>query len=427
MGAGMSEQRTTDGAEPDEVAPDIAAALALIHRLVAACPQRQACSESERRAHRLVAAELEALGLATEWSEFRFSKDLYSVLALHFGVGTLGSLLSGRAPLLASALHLLSAGSYWADATHRAELLRRLRPTGRSQNLLATLPASAPLQLRIVIPAHIDAAPTGWLFHPEVVRRLSRAPAPEWLSILDRPLALVTYSQLALAGLDGLQWISGRAVKGTGWLRLGLTLPGLIATLVTAEVAHRGKVVPGANDDLSGVAAALALAGRLQGKLPSSVEIVIAITGAEEAGLGGARALAASGRWDPACTVVLGLDTLCGGQLRYLQEGELTPVPVSPWLEQLLHDCIAREPRFAGIRRFSVPAGHTDVYAFLRRGFDGVCLSSIDPELGSARHYHLPSDTPEHLEPSELELAVDFAERVVWTIVEERVSRGAKA
>jgi hypothetical protein len=403
--------------------------MALIERMVADCPRRQACSASERRAQQIVAAEFERLDLATEWREFRFSRDLYSVLALHFGVGTLGSLVARRAPLAGLALHLLAGGSYWADSTHRGQLLRRLRPAGRSQNLLATIAATAPIELRVVVAAHVDAALTGLMFRPEVVRRLHETPTPRWAAALDRPLAAVTHSQLLLAGLDAVQWLAGRPLRGTGWLRLALSLPGLLGLLLTTEIVHRDEVVPGASDDLSGVAAAVMLAQRLRGRLPPSVEMVFAITGAEEAGLGGARALAASGRWDPACTVVLGLDTLSGGELKYFEEGEIAPVPVPPWLEALVEKCAAAEPRFATIERFTVPVGHTDVFAFRRRGFDGLCLGAVDPSLGAPRNYHLPSDGPAELDPGELGLAIDFAEQLLLAIVEHRLagraSRGA--
>lgn len=407
--------------EQQAVPLDVAEGLRLVENILTVCPDRRACSDAERRAQRLVAERFEELGLQTEWCDFRFSTDLYSVLALHFAVGSLGSLLGRRAPGLASALHLLAGGSYWADSTHRGELLRRLRPRGQSQNLLASVPARTPLRLRIVVAAHIDAAPTGLMFRPEILRLLRQAPLPTAGSWLDRPLSLVTYSQLALAALDGVEWLSGRPAKGSRWLRLGMSLPGLLAAIATAEVARHAEVVPGASDDLTGVAAAVVLAERLQGRLPPSVELVLAITGAEEAGLGGARALACAGRWDPACTVVLGLDTLCGGELRYFEEGEIEAVAVPGWLERVIARCGGVEGGPGEVRPYAVPVGHTDVYAFRRRGFDGVCLGAVDSSLGAPRHYHLPTDTLANLDPGELSGAVAFAERLVWAIVDERL------
>lgn len=368
----------------------------------------------------MVRRQLEEVGLHTEWAGFRFNDDLYSVLALHFGLGTLGSLLARRAPWAGALLHLTAGGSYWADSTHRHSLLRRLRPQRWSQNLLATIPARGELRLRIVLPAHIDAALTGLLFEPRFTGLL-KGDAPPWAAgLLERPLAAVTHSQLALAGLAALRGLRGRPLPAEGVLRLLLSAPALATFALTADVVRRDQVVPGANDDLTGVAGSIALARRLVGRLPPGVEVVLAITGAEEAGLGGARALAASGRWAPERTVVLGLDGLSGGALRYFEEGEIERVAVPSWLEQLLGELASSEARFAGVSRFTIPVGATDVYAFRRRGFDGVCLGCVDSELGSPRHYHLPTDTPDRLDMDEFADAVDFAEALIWRIIERR-------
>ena len=147
---------------------------------------------------------------------------------------------------------------------------------------------------------------------------------------------------------------------------------------------------------------------------------MFAITGAEEVGLAGARALADAGCWEPHNTVILGLDGLSNGGLRYFVEGEVERVAVPPWLEQVIGEVARSEERFQQVTPFPIPVGGTDVYAFLRRGFDGVCLGCVDPALGTPRHYHQPSDTPAHLDMGELMNAVDFSERLIERIIDRR-------
>lgn len=392
----------------------------LIERIAEDCPRRQAGSADEQRAQELVRRELEPLGLATELVPFACNDSLYEVLALHFGLGAVGSLLGRRAPLLAALLHLSAAGSYWADSTRRAYLLRRLLPQVRSQNLLAVLPARGEPRLRIVVPAHVDAAFTGLFFRLAAVLGLGRARRPGPRRLVERPLALATYAELglgvlALARALGASRVRSRLLEGA------LALPGLTAFLSTLEIAVRNEVVPGANDDLSGVAGAVLLGRRLAASRPDGVEIVLAITGAEEAGAAGAEALARAGRWPCESTVVVGLDGLCGGELCYFEEGELAPTPVPAWLREVLLDATRSDPRFAGVGPYHIPVGFTDVYVFRRCGYDGVCLGCVEPGLGAPRHYHMPSDTPDRLDFAALVRAVDFAEQLVLGIARRRL------
>jgi len=389
----------------------------LIAGITARCPRRQTGSQDELEAQLLIRQELEQLGLTAELDSFRFSRSLYQVLALHFGLATAGSVIARRSPLGGALLHAGAGLSYWADSTRRAYTLRRLLPMATSHNLTATLPAEGSLRLRLVLPAHIDAAFTGRLFRPGPVHRwLSAAGGPRWLRSLRRPLALITYGQLGLAGLDLVHLIRGKRLPGSALAELMLAAPALVGLLLTLEAVVRNEVVPGANDDLSGVAGLLLLARRLLVRRPPHVEIVLAVTGAEESGTGGAEALARSGRWDRERTVILGLDGLAGGELRFFEEGEVEQIPVPEWLAQAVQAVAAREPRFNGVSKLVIPAGCTDVYAFRRLGYDGVCLGCIDPATGLPGEYHLPSDTADNLDLDQLIASVDFAEQLIWEI-----------
>lgn len=403
-------------------------AVHVVERLIRACPERLAASEDERRAHLLVQHELlQALGLDGEIEPFRFTRSLYANLALHFGLGTAGTVVSGVAPLAGAGLHLLAGTSYLLDSSRRAYLLRRLLPEGESQNLVVTIPARAERRLRLVLLAHVDAAFTGWVFDPRLVRASAGRSLPGPLGeLLSRPVAAATYAQFVLAGLDLVRAFLGPLAWPLRPLEILLTLPALLTFVLNLQVVLRNQAVPGANDDLSGVAGLLLLARRFLAARPEHVELVLAATGAEEPGTGGARALARSraGRWHTADTVVLGLDGLSGGELRYFVEGEVVRVPLAPWLERCLQRTSASQPRFAGVRGYPLPVGSTDALPFVARGYDGVTLGCVDPELGSPRHYHLPSDTADNLDPAAIELAVDYAEQLVWTIAR---ARGATA
>lgn len=409
---------------PQSIADESAYIRDLIERVVDECPRRQPTSEDERRAATIVQDAFARLGLES-WSEgFEFNDNLYANIALHFGLGSLGTAISGVAPHLALPLHLLAGLSYRLDSTRRAYLLRRMLGFKPSQNVLAVLPAEGEPKLRIVLNAHLDAAFTGLVFNPRVVDALSGDERANPLPFLDRPLALATNTQFALAGFDLLRMVFGPLTWPLRPLEWLLGTPGLVAFLATAEVCLRNQIVPGANDDLTGVAALPVLALRLAAVKPPEVELVFAATGCEEASMGGADALVKAKRdqWPPQNTVGLSLEMLGNGELVFLQgEGEVVQTPTPAWLIEAVHKVVASEPRFAGVKGFEPPVGGSDAAAFLANGYDAICLCCLDRRLGTAAHYHLPDDTLEHVDLDKVMHAVDFAEKLVHTIIEMRL------
>lgn len=397
----------------------------LIRRLSERHPPRRAGSEAELEAQQIVAGRFASLGLSTRFEPFEFNDDLYAVLALHFGTGLLGTAVAGRYPRTGSALHGLAALSYWLDSTKRAELLRRVFPYRRSQNLLAVLPARGRPRLRIVHLAHIDAALTGLLFAPQFLQRFSHkgteAPYPS------RSLAVATHAEMAGAVSSALRAAAGAGAGG--WTRfaraleLVLGVPAALAFLLNAEVSLRGETVPGAADDLSGVAASLLLAHRFAAERHPEVELVYVVTGAEEAGTGGARRLLAAHRheWDPSTTVVVGLDGMTNGELFWTAEGEMAPKPVAGWLEDCLSHVARSDERFGQVRRYRIPVGSTDAAPFLYAGYDATTLTCVELSRGAPLGYHHPSDTADNLDLDQLMRSVDFAEAAVRRICEVRL------
>lgn len=395
----------------------------LVARIVRECPRRQPTSADERRAHEIMRAEFDAAGLQTRLHEFRFNDNIHQNLALHFGLGTLGTVVSPLAPMTAFALHAGSAASFWADSSRRGYFLRRLFPFKSSRNVLGVVPARAEPALRLVFLAHVDAAFTGLVFHPWLLERTHGEP-PAALRFLKRPTELAVKAQAALAAIDLLRATLGPWTWPLLPLETLLTLPSALMTLANVDILARNTVVPGANDDLSGVVALPLLAQRLAADKHPDAELVFVATGCEEASLGGADALARDmkGIWDPARTVVLALDQLSLGDLMYMRaEGEVTRIEAPLSLTTLADEIAASEPRFREVVPFESPVGGTDAGAFLAHGYDAMALVCIDPKLGAPKHYHRPEDSPENLDPDKIVFCLDFTEKLVRTLVERRL------
>lgn len=385
-----------------------------ITALEALGPRRLTGTPTEKAAQESIGRELEALGYRLEWRSYRFSQSLYANLMLHFGLAALATGVGLSSPWVGALLHGLVAISYALESNRRALLLRSLFPSITSQNLLATRPARSTRRRRLVLIAHADAAYTGLLFNPALIKVATKQP-PKGLGWFKKQLGLATVSVALLAVLEAL---AGAGVwSAPTWLRGVITVPSTLTFLLNLDVVLRNQVVPGAADNLTGCSACVELAHRLEGQLPDDVELVIVISGSEEAGTGGALRLAQqvmqTKAWTPADTVVLGLDTLANGTLRVLEEGELWPLPIDPRLLEAVAAENAARPGRPPVTTYVVPTGATDALPFLVRGFPSVSLTCIDPEIGAPRHYHRPSDTWTNLDPAELEGSIDFAEGLI--------------
>ena len=198
----------------------------------------------------------------------------------------------------------------------------------------------------------------------------------------------------SMAGRLVAVWVIGAAVAGLAALalaRLGGTVSvpaagmGAAMAVLAGALAGRGRlrgVTPGARDNGTGVAAALAAAEALDDPATG-----ILITGAEEFGLVGARVFAAHGGAGLRETVIVNLDTID-------QEGELAVVS---------HDArgtaLARReaPRLAAAglppRLRRLPVGIlTDSLPFARAGIPAVTIGRLT--WRTLRTIHTPQDTP---------------------------------
>jgi hypothetical protein len=361
---------------------------------------------------------LQQLGGRAQWQRFRFNRSLYAVIALHFGLAALATALLVVNPLLAAAMHGLLALSYVADSQRWAYLLRRLFPFHSSQNLVVTFAPRERVHQRVVVIAHADAAPTGWLFHPRLAG-LGGVAYPWFLRFLSKPLLLGVLALAATTVMEIDMVLMERLWPRFPLLYVVCNLYFAVVAILNIQIAWQRKIVLGANDNLSGCAALPALAERLLAEPCDDVEYVFVVTGCEEAGTGGALALAQQQRgvWDAANTDVLVLDSLSGGQLSLFQEGELIARSIPTRLLHAARRVTEQDVRFADVAPFAIPAGATDAWAFLACGYRALGIGCIDAATGTPRHYHLPADSPENLDFEQLHASIDFAEQMIRQLI----------
>lgn len=418
----MAKRSAKPKAKKDRAA-DAARVDHMIRAILEAYPHRPSASEGERGAQRMAADWLREHGLEPHFEAFSFNRSLYQNLLLHFGTASLATVLGRRQPLMAALLHGIAAGSYVADNARWGFLLRRLLPWHAARNLVATASSEGEPTLRIVLVAHADAAYTGTIFREDVIRGATHGTLAQLLPFTKRSMMLATLPLVALALIELVRHFSEKDLRGLRPAEFLLTLPALITAAMNAEIVLRNEVVPGASDNLTGVAGLVVLAERLMQDRPDDVELVFVVAGCEEASLGGSDALAADrqGVWSTENTVVLAVDTLSGGQLHYMRrEGELVRYSVPDDLIAALHQTAVANEAHLELAAYDPPVGGTDALPFLARGYRAAAISRVDPEIGAPRNYHRPTDTADNVNLHETLVAIDFIEALCRRLIEDR-------
>ena len=377
---------------------------------------RTPCSPGEREAAEWLAARLRAVpgvevALEDEpsWGIFPPTSTLVGLIGMAGAVSALR-----RRRTVAVGLAALCAGGLLDEAQNGPRVLRRLvRRRKQTVNVVARAGDPEAIETVVVI-AHHDAPQTGVLFDQTLLRRAweknpermgkAKTPLPQWWIGLAAPLGTL------------LSVLSGRRAPARAGLALG--------TLGAAFVADvwRHATVPGANDNLSGVAALVALAEGLADEPIAGVRVLLVSCGAEETLQDGIRAFVARHRerLDPARTTFLNVDTIGSPHLIML-EGE-GPIWMERYTGPWLRDLVASTAERLGIEleRGFLARSSTDSVIPSRAGYPTATLVSIT-DWRAPSNYHLPSDIPENLDYG----TVADGTRLVREVIAELAARAA--
>jgi hypothetical protein len=349
--------------------------------------ERLPASEGERDAARWIRDEFAALGLAARIEEERAHGTYWIPLGLLSGAAALAGLAGGRT--LAAVVGALAAVALADDVSGGPQLFRRMLPRRTTCNVVAEA-GDPDAATTVVVSAHHDAARGGLVFHPGPTRWVAhRFPAFYERQETSPPVMRLVVAGPALVGLGGALGAATLRRVGTGMA--------LLTTAAMADIANR-HVVPGANDNLSSVAALLELARLLRDDPPPGVRIVLLSTGSEESFLEGMRGfLARHGDELPReRTRFVVLESLGSPELILLEgEGMLRMRDYSPALRDLIAG--AGEDTGHPVRRGLRTGLATDALLPLRAGFQTACLASCD-EYKMAANYHSRLDTAERVD-----------------------------
>jgi hypothetical protein len=422
----MSEPSDThtepDARRLDHILHEVVETLALL--------DRTPCSPGERQAAQWLAARLLSVdgvevSLEDEPSWGTFPPTATSLAA----TGLVGALLVRRGRRRTGSLLAALALASMVDEVHNGprvarRLLRRRRKTvnvvarigdqrAAEGDLARSDGGGAEAVGTVVVLAHHDAPQAGLLFDQTLVRKLyevapqviesTKTPPPQWWGVFAGPLLTIAAAATRSRAL-------GRAAIGFGAL----------ATAALGDL-WRNVTVQGANDNLSGVAALVALAELLRERPLPGVRVLLVSCGAEETLQDGIRAFMTRHRHElaPERTWFINLDTIGSPHLVGLEaEG---PIRMEEYAGPWLRDLVSERAEQIGVQleRGYRARASTDSVIPSRAGYPIATLVSIT-DWRSPANYHLASDIPANLDYGTVAEATRLVYEVIRSLAEDR-------
>ena len=386
---------------------DVAARMDVIRELCS-FEGRRAGTDAERRAANWLAERLRDTGRRADVEPTYVHPQYGLVHALHCAVGFAGSLVSIIQPAVGFALVLLAALSMYLDLNGRFYLARRLFFRRASQNVIAR-GKNSDAPARVFITAHYDSARSGSAFDPKRVARASRL--SRRLPFPVAPFRILFWSLAVLLPILGLR-MAGVDSNLVSLLQLIPTLILLIGAFLLTDI-ELSNVVPGANDNASGVATALSLAQELDANPPENLDVWILLTGAEECQMEGMRTFIRSHRKsiDRESSYFIVLDALGAGAVHYeTGEGLAVTYDLDRRLAELC-TAVADADRENGNRFNAKPwrSGFaTDALPARIAKLRATAITCLADGSLLPAHYHRPDDVPNRIDRQTLDRAHDF-------------------
>lgn len=372
----------------------------LIDKVMKTIGPRESCSEEEKRLGRMFTEEVEPCCDRVESETFTCSPTafvgFFPFLVLKYVAAVV---LFFFFPPLACVIALAAFVIIICEVVRYKELIDPVWPKRNGENVLGFIEPRNEAARRVYVSAHLDSAYEFkiWYWFKGASAAVMGAGVFVLLLLFGFSLAASIAKPVGLPS-STVYWVFG-------FILVGLTpLIGLFAFF------HTSDVVPGAMDDMAGIAVLAGLgrylkdAKQSEGFYPETTEVVLLALSSEEAGLRGAKRFATAHKDDalPACGIFL--DGIYDEEFFTVFEKELWPGAVmDPELVSIARE--AARDMGAELEVGNLPLGATDASAFALAGIPAVsiCLSETKRLVP---HYHTRLDTIDNIKPHSLAVAL---------------------
>ena len=384
----------------------------LLKRVIDEIGPRPSCSDEEKRLGRLLVEEWKPLCDRVDVETFTCSPTAFlgfirvSVLLLFAAV-----ILYWFYPLASFIMAAVSFSMVFFEYMRYREFVDFLFPRKQGENIIGAIRPKGEATRRVLVSAHMDSA-----YEFNLIYYLSNFAIPIIaIAIVGIVIAFCVSLAKTIAYFGGF-------ADATAFAALGYTMIAFTPIIGLFLFFHTYKPVPGAMDDMAGVAVVAGLgkyldeARRAGDWLPERTEVVLLATSSEEAGLRGAKRYASKHLQEMKTTPTYGLflDGIYDEKYLTVTNRELcTGAKHDPELVKMAQDTAASHNWPIAVRM--IPIGGTDAAAFSVKGIPAVCLLCQDTSK-AVPNYHTRDDTYEHIRPESLavslQLVIDMIQRI---------------
>jgi len=384
----------------------------LLKRVIDEIGPRPSCSDEEKRLGHLLVEEWKPFCDRVDVETFTCSPTAFlgfirvSVLLFFAAV-----ILYWFFPPVSFVLIAIGFGIVFFEFLRYREFIDFLFPRKQGENIMGTIPPKGEPTRRVIVSAHMDSA-----YEFNLIYYLRNFAIPIIaIAIVGIVIAFCVSLAKTIAYFGGF-------ADATAFAALGYTMIAFTPIIGLFLFFHTYKPVPGAMDDMAGVAVVAGLgkyldeARRAGDWLPERTEVVLLATSSEEAGLRGAKRYASKHLQEMKTTPTYGLflDGIYDEKYLTVTNRELcTGAKHDPELVKMAQDTAASHNWPIAVRM--IPIGGTDAAAFSVKGIPAVCLLCQDTSK-AVPNYHTRDDTYEHIRPESLavslQLVIDMLKRI---------------
>lgn len=376
-----------------------------VKKVCAEIGPRESGEESERKAQSYVAQSMKNVCDSVEIEDFEVHPKAFMSWVVIDVVLMLASIIclllkqfnafegaNTGLGIAAAALTVISVILMVGEFLFYKEMLDPFFPKRQSCNVVCTRKASGETKKRIVFAGHIDSAYEWYFTHLGGGKFLIRMIA---LSIGSIGLNLV---------FDIVSFFNV-----PHWLDIVIIVLAFVTAVPIAACSffvNWKLVVPGANDNLTGVFASMAVIRYMEANdiRFEHTDVVAVSTGCEECGLRGARAYAKKHANDGVETVAIAVDTLKDYDYMGIYNKDMSGTVT---LDRQVCAMVKKASENAGLNLpySKVYFGSSDAAAIQQSGIRASALAAMDPTPAS--YYHTRDDKPDILEPKTVEASIN--------------------
>ncbi len=384
----------------------------LVKKVIDEIGPRPSCSDEEKRLGRLLVEEWKPICDKVETETFTCSPTAF-LGYIRFSVTLFFAavVLYWFYPLASFIMVAIGFSMTFLEFLRYREFVDFLFPRKQGENIIGTIRPKGEATRRVIVSAHMDSA-----YEFNFIYYLKNAAIPVIeLGMVGSVIALCGSLAKTIGYFYG--FADAWAFTVVGYIMIAFTP--LMALLF---FFHTYKPVPGAMDDMAGVAVAAGLGkyldeARKNGDwLPERTEVVLLAMSSEEAGLRGAKRYVSRHLQELKTTPTYGLflDGVYDEKYLTVTYRELcTGARHDPELVKMAQDAAASHNWHIFTRM--IPLGGTDASPFSLKGVPAICLHCQDTTR-AVPNYHTRNDTYEHIRPESLsvslQLVLDMLKRI---------------